>query len=69
MENANPQHVAAPRTKVLLAVSPPALGRMERILPGHDVMRVGDDAQDNARIRRIIDYLILIDGDLQQIKS
>jgi len=30
---------------------------------------IADDEAGNARIRRIIDYLILIDGDLQQIAA
>jgi len=32
-----------------------------------DLDHFADDAEGNARIRRIIDYLILIDGDLQHI--
>ena len=30
---------------------------------------IPDDEDGNARIRRIVDYLILIDGDLQQIAA
>ena len=32
-----------------------------------DLEKFSDDGIGNARIRRIVDYLILIDGDLQQI--
>src|SRR5688572_23856487 len=32
-----------------------------------NLMHFADDEQGNARIRRIVDYLILIDGDLQHI--
>ena len=32
-----------------------------------NLSNIADDAAGNARIRRIIDYLILIDGDLQHI--
>jgi PleD family two-component response regulator len=32
-----------------------------------NLAHIADDGQGNARIRRIIDYLILIDGDLQHI--
>lgn len=35
------------------------LGARGRIFP--------DDEKGNARVRRIVDYLILIDGDLQQL--
>ena len=31
--------------------------------------RIPDDDEGNARVRRIIDYLILIDGDLQQVPN
>lgn len=34
-----------------------------------DLHRFPDDDEGNARIRRIIDYLILIDGDLQAISE
>jgi hypothetical protein len=34
-----------------------------------DMQRFSDDEQGNARIRRIVDYLILIDGDLQSISE
>ena len=32
-----------------------------------DLQHFGDDEEGNARIARIVDYLILIDGDLQHI--
>lgn len=32
-----------------------------------NLLHFADDAEGNARIRRIVDYLILIDGDLQHI--
>jgi hypothetical protein len=32
-----------------------------------DLDHFADDAEGNARIRRIVDYLILIDGDLHHI--
>ena len=32
-----------------------------------NLANIADDEQGNARIRRIVDYLILIDGDLQHI--
>jgi PleD family two-component response regulator len=32
-----------------------------------NLSNIADDEQGNARIRRIVDYLILIDGDLQHI--
>jgi hypothetical protein len=34
-----------------------------------DLHRFPDDDNGNSRIRRIIDYLILIDGDLQSISG
>jgi hypothetical protein len=34
-----------------------------------DLHRFPDDDNGNARIRRIVDYLILIDGDLQAISE
>jgi hypothetical protein len=34
-----------------------------------DLYRFADDSNGNSRIRRIIDYLILIDGDLQAISE
>jgi DNA-binding NtrC family response regulator len=34
-----------------------------------DLTRFPDDESGNARIRRIVDYLILIDGDLQSISE
>lgn len=32
-----------------------------------NLLNIADDEDGNARIRRIVDYLILIDGDLQHI--
>ena len=32
-----------------------------------NLLHFADDAEGNARVRRIVDYLILIDGDLQHI--
>jgi len=31
------------------------------------IENINDDEQGNARIRRIVDYLILLDGELQQL--
>jgi PleD family two-component response regulator len=62
--------VLAERPQVLTDVAIEGLDHAVKAMMANgflNLANIADDEQGNARIRRIIDYLILIDGDLQHI--
>jgi PleD family two-component response regulator len=60
--------VLGPRGRALSEIAIEGLDHAVKAMTANgflDLQRFADDEEGNARIRRIIDYLVLIDGDLQ----
>jgi hypothetical protein len=58
---------AVPRKSILVAAADEVEERLRRVLTGHELIAARTLSKaGNARLKRIIDYLILIDGELHQ---